>query len=580
LFDRAGFYLARHAPDSALREPFAMHAVATLAPRLGDSVLARILAGDRGTAEVTEHIVAYAPIAPTAMADSTDTARPGWALAIEYPQNRFLAAVFNLYVLYGVLGACLLVTAMAGYLLSRRLLRPLELLQSETAQIAKGNFARRVEIKGADEIADLGRSMNAMAEQLERSYGALQDRKAFLESEVAARTAALDSERRHLAAIIDNTADAIVAFDAAGTVQLANHAAQAMLREGMVGADIAGVWPGWSDIAPMMAPKCAPESGADAPPVRRLDCAVGARRLSVVVSTLAGERGRSHILVARDVTDERRLVLERRELDRQIFLREKIATMGELAMGLAHEIGNPLAGMKAVVQALLDDETLAPRVRTYLGRFEKEVDRLAAFLRTFHGFAAPQDAQPAACHLESVLDDVLLWTRKDAQSKHIAITYQRCGAIPPLWADPNQLRQVLLNLVINAVHAVERDGHVNIRMCAPVALLHPHQGIARAKFCVEDDGPGIAADVLPRIFDPFFTTKRDGSGLGLAVVKKIAAQHGADVHVHSGPGRGTRFELVWPIAAAAAETFEAVEPLRRCAHPSDVVEVTVEETYG
>jgi signal transduction histidine kinase len=81
------------------------------------------------------------------------------------------------------------------------------------------------------------------------------------------------------------------------------------------------------------------------------------------------------------------------------------------------------------------------------------------------------------------------------------------------------------------------------------------------RFCVSDTGPGIAPEVLPRIFDPFYTTRPDGSGLGLAVVKKIAVQHGADIHVHSEPGKGTRFELVWPIAPAAQGDTAA--PARR-----------------
>jgi signal transduction histidine kinase len=206
--------------------------------------------------------------------------------------------------------------------------------------------------------------------------------------------------------------------------------------------------------------------------------------------------------------------------------------------------------MKAVVQMLEEDESLAPRLREYLGRIHGEVDRLSGFLRTFHGFAAPQETHPVRCDLREVLEDVLLWTRKDARSRAVAIDYAPCcGDVPALWADPRQLKQVLLNLVINAVQAMPAGGRVEIGMCARRTDLSA--GVPRMRFCVSDDGPGIPADVLPRIFDPFYTTRPDGSGLGLAVVKKIAAQHGADIHVHSEPGKGTRFELVWPVAPMA-----------------------------
>src|SRR3990167_7241981 len=113
-----------------------------------------------------------------------------------------------------------------------------------------------------------------------------------------------------------------------------------------------------------------------------------------------------YILVVRDVSEERRLQDERRELDRQIFQTEKMTTMGELAMGLAHEIGNPLAGMKAVVQLLQNEKDLAGPVRDYLDGIHGEVDRLAGFLHTFHGFAAPQETHPVTCSLQDALEDV------------------------------------------------------------------------------------------------------------------------------------------------------------------------------
>lgn len=441
LFDREGFYLARSA-TAGEAEHFEMRPVKDLAARLPASLLAGILGGKRGTLELDDWIVAHSPVSMTTLAEHQRAGLRGWTLAVGYPQQRFFAAVFNLYVLYGVLVAGLAAIAIVGFVLARRMLRPIELLREETAEIARGNFSHRVEIKGHDEVADLGRSFNAMAERLEASYQALQERGEYLETEVAARTAALERAQE-----------------------------------------------------------------------------------------------------------------ERRELDRQMFQREKMTTMGELAMGLAHEIGNPLAGMKAVVQTLLDEEETSPETRKYLARFENEVNRLAAFLRTFHGFAAPQDHHPTACHLEDVLDDVLLWTRKEARSKGIAIEFHRCDAyVPPLLADPNQLKQVLLNLVINAVHVMDKGGSIAIGLCAQNCANRDEHAVGYARFCVEDDGPGIAPEVLPRIFEPFFTTRSEGSGLGLAVVKKISEQHGAEILVHSEPGRGTRFEFVWPLA-------ESVDPV-------------------
>jgi PAS domain S-box-containing protein len=542
LFDRAGFYLARSAVDNTLPS-FDMRPVSHLNQLLPALLLKPILEGKRGSIEVGEWIVAHGPVSLEAMPERPRSAFREWALAVQYPQSRFFETVFNLYLLYAVLVLCLAVTAIAGFLLSRRLLRPLELLREETAEIAKGNLSRRVEVRGTDEIADLGTSMNLMAERLETSYRELQDRKDFLEEQVALRTADLERERRSLSAIIQNTEDAIMTVDSGGAVALANPAAKKIFENDirpLIGKRLEEIWPEWPSSA-------TGEQEAGQSP-RRIECSKGNRLLSVAVSVIRDSAaGRARILVARDVTEERRLVDTRRELDRQMFQLEKMTTMGELAMGLAHEIGNPLAGMKTVVQSLMEEET-APATRKSLTRIEGEVDRLSAFLHTFHGFAAPQETHPVPVRLQDVLEDVLLWTRKEARSKGIQIRYRHDdGAIPPLWADPNHLKQVLLNLVINAVHAIERDGAIVISSCAMPD--EPGSPARRARVCVEDDGAGIAPEILPRIFEPFFTTRSDGTGLGLAVVKKIAALHGADIHVHSRSGGGTRFELAWPVAS-------------------------------
>lgn len=444
LFDRSGFFLSRTA-EAAEAESFSMQSVEALTPLMPRKLLARIINRDKGTELLGDSIIAYAPIGiGQTLADRSDSSMD-WAIALSFPRKRLFEAVFNLYLLYGVLALTLVGTAIAGFLLSRHLLRPLEQLSGETEEIAAGHFAHRVEIRGGDEIADLGRRFNAMAARLEQSYRALEDRKGELEKEVQSRTAALEKEQQ-----------------------------------------------------------------------------------------------------------------ERRELDRQMFQVEKMTTMGEVAMGLAHEIGNPLAGMKAVAQMLLEEE-LAPQQREYLERILNEVNRLSEFLRTFHGFAAPQDFHPAACRLEQVLEDILLWTRKEAKSRGVTIAFAPCSAsVPALWADPNRLKQVLLNLVINAIHAMPEGGRIEIGMCA--GLGHPEDldgTVPKMRFCVRDTGIGIPPEVLPKIFDPFYTTRADGSGLGLAVVKKIAQQHGADIQVESKPGQGTSFELVWPIAPG-----EDIESLR------------------
>lgn len=427
LFDHSGFFMSR-SPSGSAEKTSSMQSVEALTELFPRSLLTRVIRGQEGTEVLGEWIVAYSPIRiGKTLIDRSDSSME-WSVALAFPRKQLFQAVFNLYLLYGVLALSLFVAAIAGFLLSRRLLRPLTLLSSETEEIAKGNFSHRVEIQGNDEIADLGTRFNTMAARLDELVAKLAAHRDRLEDEVKSRTSELEREQQ-----------------------------------------------------------------------------------------------------------------ERRELDRQMFQVEKMATLGEIAMGLAHEIGNPLAGIKAVVQLMLED-SLEGGQREYLLRVLGEINRLSEFLRSFHGFAAPQEMHPVPCRLEQILEDVLLWTRKEARSRNIVIDHAPCcDQVPPLWADPAQLKQVLLNLVINAIHAMPDGGIIRIGMCIGGAE-------GRMRFCVRDTGFGIPPELLLKIFDPFFTTRPDGSGIGLAVVKKIVTQHGADICVESIPRHGTCFEIDWPIA--------------------------------
>lgn len=265
-----------------------------------------------------------------------------------------------------------------------------------------------------------------------------------------------------------------------------------------------------------------------------------AARIEQLVNSLAGHRDRLEQEVRARTAELEQEQEKRRELDRQMFQTEKMATMGELAMGVAHEIGNPLAGMKAVVQSMQFKNDLPASIRPPLQRLEAEIDRLTSFLRTFHGLAAPEITHREECSLVALLDDVLFWTRKEAKTRGVAIDCKGVDDLPSLWADPQQFRQILLNLVLNAIHAMPDGGHIAIRA---------HIEGDRARIEVADSGHGIPADVMPHIFDPFFTTRSNGTGLGLSIVRKIAEQHAARIDVDSEIGHGACFTLLWPLAS-------------------------------
>lgn len=267
-----------------------------------------------------------------------------------------------------------------------------------------------------------------------------------------------------------------------------------------------------------------------------------AEKIEQLVGSLAAHRDRLEDEVRARTAELEREQDERRELDRQMFQMEKLATVGELTMGIAHEIGNPLAGMKAVTQALQYEEDLPTGVTEALKRLEAETDRLSDFLKSFHGFAAPQATQPESVPLEAAVADVLFWLRKEARSLGIEIVSDVAPGLTVL-ADLHQIKQVLLNLAMNAVHAMPQGGRLEITAQAVDGGF--------AEIAIRDTGSGIAPELLARIFDPFFTTRADGTGLGLAIVRKIAQAHGATLRVDSTVGQGSCFTLTWPMSKIA-----------------------------
>ena len=524
LFDDSGHYISRVADQTADR--FSMRPVADLKPLFGQAALERLLAGRAHTESAGGWIVAGAPVSIAPSLSGTERPRR-WVLAIAYPESELFDTVFNLYALYAVLLASLGATAVGGFILTRRLLGPLDDLSREAESVAEGDFSRRVAIAGSDEIAALGNRFNRMAERLQEMYSTLAGQRDNLEMEVGQRTRELEHERAFLATLVQHIGDGILAVDEQGLLRLANPPGLRYLGlvEADVGRPIEELCPVWERLQP--------ELSAMTGDMRR-DVNFGERTLSVSVSRLGG----GFVVVARDVSQERHLTDERRELDRQMFQMEKLISFGELAVGLAHEIGNPLAGMKAVSQALQYEEGLAPKVRDALGRMEDEVDRLSGFLRSFHGFAGSPALNPVPCRLAAMVDDVLFWIRKEAKQQGIKLVIADLEQTPPLWADPQLFKQLLLNLFMNALHAMPEGGSLSIRA--------RNEGVDEVHIEIRDTGVGIPAATLPRVFDPFFTTRADGSGLGLAIVRKIVLSHEARIEVESREEEGSAFSLYWP----------------------------------
>ena len=236
---------------------------------------------------------------------------------------------------------------------------------------------------------------------------------------------------------------------------------------------------------------------------------------------------------------------------------ERLATLGEIAASLAHEIKNPLAGIAGAVQVMADEMPEAEPRREIMHEILTQVHRLDRTVQDLLAFARPGKPDVEPCDIHQVLDRVLILLAENPEAKQMRVVRAYQPGIPRVPADGKQLRQVFLNLILNAVQAMPAGGQITLQ-----TTLHNASG-ARGKdasagpmveVAVIDTGPGIPPNNLKDIFTPFVTTKRRGTGLGLSVSRRIVQDHGGWITAESPPGGGATFRVRLPLEFPSHQT--------------------------
>lgn len=239
-------------------------------------------------------------------------------------------------------------------------------------------------------------------------------------------------------------------------------------------------------------------------------------------------------------------VSEIKSLTDQLIRADRLAAMGELTAGVAHEVRNPLGIIRASVQLLEEAQCNPERIEEASSVIKQEIDRLDKVIKALLDFGRPSKPTLIATDVTDVLADVVLFTRRFASRADVEIEEEYAHGLPKVMADPDQLKQVFVNLISNAVQAMEPRGGGSIKLSAFV-----DEGFVTVR--VEDTGPGIAAEDVAKVFDPFYSRREGGTGLGLTIVHRIVDEHDGHIEVESVPGEGTAFTVSLPATQAQEE---------------------------
>lgn len=270
---------------------------------------------------------------------------------------------------------------------------------------------------------------------------------------------------------------------------------------------------------------------------------IGDRQYDIVVGTLINPGGSLSVIeVLRDITERKRLEDREKQMQRELNLARRLASIGELAAGIAHEINNPLTGILGFSEYLLRKNT-DKNTREDLKVIYDEAMRAANVVNNLRTFARSYDSKKEFANINDILKKALELRTYEMRNSNIEVVTELASDLPLIKVDFHQLQQVFINIVMNAEQAITETksyGKLSI-------VTKKIKNFVRISFT--DDGPGIPAELLDKIFDPFFSTKTEsgGTGLGLSICHGIVTEHGGKIYTQSKLGKGTTFFVELPV---------------------------------
>ncbi len=367
--------------------------------------------------------------------------------------------------------------------------------------------------------------------------------------DITARTQMEEALRRSEGtsrAFLESASEGIVVVDVAGRIVLVNAKTEEMFgypRAELIGRPIELLVPHrhrQGHVAHREAYMRAPRARSMG---RGLDLA-GVKKsgvefpVEISLSYVGADEGTLAIAFVTDIS-------ERLAYQRAARQSDKLAALGTLSAGVAHEVNNPIGIIIARVEVMIleaGDDALAPETRRDLEVILRQARRVATITQGLLSFARQSTGSHEPVALNRVVEEIVQLAQKDMSRSRVMVSTALSEGLPAITADANAIGQVVLNLLTNARAAMPDGGSITIE----TSLVEEGRSI---RLAVRDTGSGIPPEILPKIFDPFFTTRQDGTGLGLAISHGIMADHGGTIEVSSEPGKGTVFTLKFPLDA-------------------------------
>jgi PAS domain S-box-containing protein len=460
-------------------------------------------------------------------------------LALGAVDRRFFAGIGSTLALGAVM---VVVTIAVLVLLLRRMVhKPLQGVVDASRRVAQGDLDARAGVSSSGEFTLLASQVNLMTDHLARSL----------------RT--VENQHRELQEILDSVDDEIIVLDRDRRVVAANRAFQRKFVPS--GREIEG------QLCPQMTSSSGP-CGISAPRGCAVEKVFESGSLHKGIVALGGPDGEEHTVEVHasplrgpdgnvtHVVEVRRDISERRQLEASLAHSERLASLGLLASGISHEINNPLGAIATSVEGLrrrLPAESgLPPETQAALGdvlaRIAREVQRGRDITHRLLKVARQDGQTRTLIDVNQVIEDTLAILAHQIKRSRVDTSLELAKALPPLRGDESRLTQVLMNLVLNAIQAMEkRGGKLRIVTCSLNGAIQIN---------VEDTGCGIAPEALQRIYEPFFTTKPagKGTGLGLFITHRIVTELGGTIQVRSRPETGTSFKIRIPRSGSEARS--------------------------